>query len=130
LRYPANCRTIINSGNVVFAVPVMALSKKKEERLEARCSPEVKRRIEHAAGLQGRSMTDFVVATVYEQACKIIEQRQIIKLSMEESIVFANALINPPAPNAKAIKAARLHKKWMLKEKLLLAPLQPLVVRY
>ncbi len=74
----------------------MALrEKKKEERLEARCSPEVKHRIEQAAELQGRSITDFVVATVYEQACKVIEQQRIIRLSMEDSMALANAILNP-----------------------------------
>lgn len=89
----------------------MAIHEKKDERLEARCPAEVKRRIEHAAELQGRSTTDFVVAAAYEKACQVIEQNQMVKLTMEQSMLLANALINPPPPNAKAIEAMRRHKQ-------------------
>lgn len=86
---------------------------KKEERIEARLPAEAKRTIEFAAGLQGRSVSDFVVAASLEHASKIIEQEKIIKLSMEDSIALAEALLTPPKPNRKAIEAARRYKKLM-----------------
>lgn len=88
-------------------------TKKKEERLEARCSPEVKKRIERAAELQGRSVTDFLVAAADEQACKVIEQYRIVKLTIEQSEALAAALLNPPPANAKAIAAMRRYKERM-----------------
>ncbi|MGD9681775.1 MAG: DUF1778 domain-containing protein [Candidatus Obscuribacterales bacterium] len=89
----------------------MAIRDKKEERLEARCSAEVKQRIEHAAELQGRSITDFLVSAADEQACKIIEQYQVVKLTVQQSEALADALLNPPAANAKAVAAMRRYKK-------------------
>lgn len=89
----------------------MAVRDKKDERLEARCPCEVKQRIEYAAELQGRSVTDFLVSAADEKACQVIEQHQVIKLTMEQSIALADALINPPAPNAKAIAAMRRYKQ-------------------
>jgi uncharacterized protein (DUF1778 family) len=89
----------------------MAVREKKDERLEARCPAEVKQRIEYAAELQGRSTTDFIVAAAYEKACQVIEQNQQVKLTVEQSMMLADALINPPAPNAKAIAAMRRHKQ-------------------
>jgi len=91
---------------VLLGVTIMAVHDRKDERLEARCAPEVKERIEHAAALQGRSMTDFVVSAADEQACKVIEQHKVIKLCAEDSIALAEAILNPPKPNSKAIDAA------------------------
>lgn len=89
----------------------MASRDKKEERLEARCPAEVKRRIEYAAEIQGRSVTDFLVAAADGQACEVIEKYQVTRLSVEQSLQFADAIINPPKPNAKALSAARRYKK-------------------
>lgn len=91
----------------------MAERDKKDERLEARCSPEVKKRIEYAAQLQGRSVTDFLVAAADAQAYKVIEQYQVVRLSVEQSQVLAAALLQTTKPNTKAIAAARRYKKRM-----------------
>lgn len=42
------------------------------ERLETRVSTDQKHLIEHAASLQGRSITDFVLASVQEAARRAI----------------------------------------------------------
>jgi uncharacterized protein (DUF1778 family) len=89
----------------------MAIKDKKVDRLEARCPAEVKERIEHAAELQGRSLTDFIVSASDEKACQVIEQHQVVKLTIEQSVALANALINPPAPSKKAIAAMRRYKQ-------------------
>jgi uncharacterized protein (DUF1778 family) len=68
-------------------------------RLEARVSPDVHALIKRAAELQGRSITDFVVSTAQEAAQKVIEQSEVIRLSLADQQCFANALIAPPAPN-------------------------------
>lgn len=91
----------------------MAINPNREERLEARCTPEVKQQIEHAARLQGRSITDFMVSAAHEQACRVIEQQSIIKLSAEQSAALAEALLNPVKPNKKTIEAAKRYKKVM-----------------
>jgi len=91
----------------------MAMRDKKEERLEARCSAEVKQRIERAAELQGRSLTDFLVAAADTQACKVIEQYQVVKLTVDQSVALAEALLNPPPANAKAVAAMRRYNEKM-----------------
>ncbi len=73
--------------------------------LENIISPEMKVLWQKAADLQKCSLNDFVIFTVQEAACKIIEQHQILKLTMEESEAFAEALLNPPPPN-EALKTA------------------------
>ncbi len=91
----------------------VAVRGRKEERLETRLPSEAKQQIEYAAQLQGRSVSDFVVAAALEQASKVIEQQKIVRLSMEDSVALAEAILNPPEPNAKAIAAARRYRKKM-----------------
>jgi uncharacterized protein (DUF1778 family) len=89
----------------------MAVKDKKEERIETRLPSEAKRQIEYAAELQGRSVSDFVVAAALLEASKVIEQRKIIRLSIDDSMALAQAILNPPKPNAKAVAAARRYKE-------------------
>lgn len=82
----------------------------KAARLEARISPETKALLQKAADLEGRTLTDFVVASVQAAAYRVIEQHQTLKLSIEDSEAFVDAMLNPPKPN-DALKAAALRYK-------------------
>jgi uncharacterized protein (DUF1778 family) len=80
---------------------------KSIEPLEVRVAPEVKALWQKAAELEGRTLIDFVIASVQAAACQVIEQHQVLKLSVEDSEAFVDALLNPPEPN-DALKAAAL----------------------
>jgi uncharacterized protein (DUF1778 family) len=80
-------------------------------RLEARISPETKSLLQKAADLEGRTLTDFVVASVQAEAYRVIEKHQKLKLNLEDSQAFVDALLNPPSPNADLKKAALRHKQ-------------------
>lgn len=86
---------------------------KKAERLEARVTLENKALIERAAALEGRSLTDFIIASLTEEAHRVIQKHQILKLSMEDSQSFVDALYNPPAPNDSLQAAASRYKTLM-----------------
>jgi uncharacterized protein (DUF1778 family) len=79
-------------------------------RLEARISPETKALLQKAADLEGRSLTDFIVATVQAEAYRVIEQYQTLQLSLEDSKAFFNALSNPPQPNDALLAATKRYK--------------------
>lgn len=84
---------------------------KKTARLEARIPPAIHALLQRAASLQGRTMSDFVVAAARDAAEIAIAQHGEIQLSMEEQRRFAKALLNPP-PVAPALKrAAELHRE-------------------
>jgi uncharacterized protein (DUF1778 family) len=83
----------------------------KRERLEARIDGEQKALIERAARLQGRSVSDFVLATVHEAATRIIRDAASIELSAADSRRFAAALLKPAKPNAAMRKAAIRHRE-------------------
>jgi uncharacterized protein (DUF1778 family) len=79
----------------------------RSQRLEARVSPEQKALFQRAADLQGRMLTDFVVASTYEAAIRTIDDMHTVRLTAEESRIFAEALLHPRAPTADLKAAAR-----------------------
>lgn len=68
-------------------------------RLSIRMPKEVRAVIDQAASLEGRTTSDFVRASAVEKARETIESHQRIVLSREESIAFAELLLNPPKAN-------------------------------
>ncbi|MCW6512967.1 type II toxin-antitoxin system TacA family antitoxin [Lichenifustis flavocetrariae] len=78
-------------------------------RIEARIAPDALAIVKRAAELQGRSVSDFVVAAAQDAAHRTIEETQVIRLSVEDQRRFAEAIINPPASNEALRLAARLH---------------------
>jgi uncharacterized protein (DUF1778 family) len=82
---------------------------KREGRLEVRVSHDVKALCQKAAELQGRTLTDFVVHTVVEAAKRTIHENEFVELTLRDRTAFVEALLNPPAPNAKLRKAMARH---------------------
>lgn len=80
-------------------------------RLAARLPASVYALLKRAAKLKGRSITDFVVSAAHDAAQRVIEDDRIIRLSAEDSVRFAEALLNPPEPNEALKRAMRLHAK-------------------
>ncbi len=85
-------------------------------RLEARISTELHSMLKRAAELQGRTMTDFVVATVQEAAQRAIEQAEVIRLSLADQKCFAQALLSPPQPSAALERAFARRSKLLRAE--------------
>jgi uncharacterized protein (DUF1778 family) len=79
-------------------------------RLEARLPNEVLARLKRAAEIQGRTLTDFVVAAADEAACKAIEQTEIIRLSLQDQRKIAEAILNPPEPTPALMRAWQHHR--------------------
>lgn len=77
----------------------------KQARLEARISPDVHALLKRAAEIEGRSLSDFVVAAARQAAEKAVVQADLITLSYEDQLRFAQALIDPP-PLAPAFERA------------------------
>jgi uncharacterized protein (DUF1778 family) len=79
-------------------------------RLEARISRELQERLKQAAALEGRTVTDYVIAAVEDATRRTIEETAIIRLSAADSRRFAEALINPPASAPALVRAMKRHK--------------------
>ena len=83
--------------------------KEQTARLEARLPAAVYAQLKRAAQIKGRTISDFVVAAAQEAAQRVIEDEGILRLSTEDQIRFAEALINPPKPNDALRRAKALH---------------------
>ena len=77
---------------------------------KARIAPDALAVIKRAAEIEGRSMSDFVVAAAQEAAHRTIEETQIIRLSLDDQRAFAAALLNPPEPATALRRAFRRHR--------------------
>ena len=81
--------------------------KTKTARFEARWTPKQKQLFEKASVIGGfKSLSEFVLYTIQRQAEEIIEKHEKFLSSKRDQKIFADALLNPPAPNSKLKKAA------------------------
>lgn len=87
----------------------------RTSRVEARIAPDALAVVRRAAEIQGRSISDFLVAAALKDAHRTIEDSQIIRLSIDEQLRFAQALLNPP-PLAPAMKRALKARKQLIRE--------------
>jgi uncharacterized protein (DUF1778 family) len=76
-------------------------------RLEARLPADVHKLLKRAAEIQGRTLTDFVVAAAHEAACRTIEEAAVVRVSMEDQQRIAAAILKPPAPSPPLKRAVR-----------------------
>ena len=78
-------------------------------RLEARIPAQVYDQMQRAARLRGMTLTGYLLATAGEDARRVVEEAEIMRLAREDQIRFAEALINPPKPNSRLQRAAKRH---------------------
>lgn len=83
----------------------------KRDRLEIRVNQKLKIVLKHAAAIQGQSLSDFLATTAEKAANEVIRENKIIQLSVEDSLAFAKAVLNPPKPNSKLKAAYTRYKK-------------------
>ena len=76
----------------------------KQERFNARLSEEQKALLQRAADFQGMSLSDFVLRSAHDEALRIIEAHEIMRLSKRDSEAFMQALKSPPAGSRHVIQ--------------------------
>jgi uncharacterized protein (DUF1778 family) len=87
----------------------MSSSQSRTARLEARITPEMLTVVKRAAEIQGRSVSDFVVAAAQDAALRTIEDTSIVRVSVEDQRRIMDALLEPPKPNEALRKAAEAY---------------------
>ena len=83
----------------------------RTSRIEARIAPDALLVVKRAAELQGRSVSDFVVAAAQEAAQRTIEEAHLIRLSVEDQARFADLLLSPPEPSDPLKRAREAHER-------------------
>ena len=80
-------------------------------RLEARLPADLYAMLKRAAEIEGRTLSDFVVSAAREAASRTIAETEVLRLSVEDQKLFANAILHPPAPNAALRRMARRYRE-------------------
>ncbi len=80
---------------------------RKTERLELRVAPSAKRVIQRAMAVSGLAAGDLA----YEGARRVLEDHQRMVLTGEDREAFLRALLNPPEPAPRLIKALQRHRE-------------------
>lgn len=80
------------------------------ERLEARITKTQKELFVRAAELQGRSLTDFLVASAQEAALATVRTHDAVRLGERDREAFVSALLTPPTPARTLQRAAKRYR--------------------
>lgn len=86
----------------------------RSERLEARIAPDILATVRRAAEMQGRSLSDFVVAAAEAAARTAIADAQVIRLSAEDQLRFVTALLDDDARPVPAMTRAAERRRRLL----------------
>jgi len=70
----------------------------KNDRIELRLTSDQKQEIEQAAAISGRSVTDFSVPLLVEQASEVIRQEREVRMSKPAWDAFNEILDRPAKP--------------------------------
>ena len=88
-------------------------------RIDARIPLSVRETIDRAAAMQGRTRTDFLIATALEKAEQVIAEQSLVRLALEDQRTLAAALLSEEteAPSAFLEKlsseyAQRVERRW------------------
>lgn len=88
------------------------MNSNEKTRFDTRLSKEQKDFFEYAAHLGGfRTLTEFILHAVQQQASEIVEKHQSILDSKRDREIFFEAILNPPSPNESLKKAATSYQK-------------------
>jgi uncharacterized protein (DUF1778 family) len=81
------------------------------ERLGFRLDEETKDLIERAAHLSRRKVSEFCVTALVDTARRTIAEHETLVLSDRDRETFFDALINPPKPSKRLVRALAEHKR-------------------
>ena len=84
---------------------------KRVARLGFRLDEETKDLIERAAHLSSRKVSDFCVTALTDTARRTIVEHEALVLSERDRAAFFDALVNPPAPSERLVRALAEHKR-------------------
>jgi uncharacterized protein (DUF1778 family) len=83
----------------------------RDERLAFRLDEDTKDLIERAARLSRRKVSDFCLTALTDVARRTIAEHETLVLSDRDRDVFFDALINPPEPSERLVRALADHKR-------------------
>ena len=85
----------------------------KRARVGLRVPSDLKRAWDEAAALEGRSLSDIIIAATTDAIAGIIDRHRMIHVSQADMEQLTLDLQNPPEPNEALISAMRSYKKFI-----------------
>lgn len=82
-----------------------------KERINIRLDSTVKNLLEHAAGLEGKSVSKFVLHSALEQAKKTVQEHESMVLNTKYSKIFFDALATQVPFNSDLNDALSEHSR-------------------
>lgn len=79
-------------------------------RLGFRVDAQTKRLVERAARLERRNVTEFCLTALTDAAQKTIDHHETLVLTPADREAFFDALVHPPRPSARLVRALRAEK--------------------
>jgi uncharacterized protein (DUF1778 family) len=76
-------------------------------RIELRLRPQDKTTLSRAAALNRQDLTGYILGTMLPKAETELAEAERLSLSERDSLRVLKLLENPPAPNARLLRAAR-----------------------
>jgi uncharacterized protein (DUF1778 family) len=83
----------------------------RSTRLEARLSPETLAVVKRAAEIEGRSVSDFVVAAARKAAQRTVAETDVLRLTLADQRALADALDAPPKAASALRRARSAHRR-------------------
>lgn len=83
----------------------------RDGRLGFRLDAQSKALIERAAQLERRKLTEFCVTALTDAARRTIAEHETLTLSERDRAAFFDALVNPPEPSERLMRALADHKR-------------------
>lgn len=84
---------------------------RRTQRIEARISPAALSIVRRAAEIQGRSISDFVVAAAQEVAERTVEKTQMIQVALADYDRIMDVLSKPPKITPAWKRAVKAHRR-------------------
>lgn len=89
-----------------------AIAERKEHPISMRLPEADIAMIDRAAGLRGRSRTDFVRDAAVRAAEEVLMEHRLIRMSPEGFAAFMDALSGPAAPVSEMAEVAKRPAPW------------------
>jgi uncharacterized protein (DUF1778 family) len=83
----------------------------RSERLNARIAPDDQALLAKVAGMEGVSISTFVIQAARAKAKAVLRRRRLIRLSRRDQKALISALLSPPEPNTALARAAASHAR-------------------